>query len=815
MSWKEHRVDDSFIPSRRGKKKTKLTDTKKKKNGSKPKADSRRRRREEDELLEPAGREKIHKNNASGSKSGQKNGQKRGNQKPGSRKKDYPVKNEKRGAKKKVRPIAEGSAPFDKQKKKVLDLLSDPRYVPMKTKEIAVLMGVPKNRTEDLQKILDALVEEGRIVISKKGRYQRSSGSGEILTGTFTAHPKGFGFVTVEGREDDFYISKDHRNGAVHMDEVEIETMPSDPDGKRQEAKVRSVLSHGISYVVGTYDKSEKFGFVVPDEKKIDFDIFIPEGADLHARDKEKVVCTIKDFGKKGKKPEGIITELLGLATDPGTDVLSIVKAMDIPTEFPEDVMEEVHRVAVPVSEEEIDRRMDLRDVPMITIDGDDSKDLDDAVSLRKDGENYILGVHIADVSQYVKENGALDKEALKRGTSVYLADRVIPMLPKELSNGICSLNQGENRLALSCIMTVSPEGRVIDHLITETVVNINHRMTYHKVKQILIDRDEEVRNEYADIVPMLEDMLKVSKAIRKDRHNRGCIDFDFPEYKIVLDENGRPVDIVPEEHSEANELVEDFMILANETVAKEYCTKGLPFLYRIHDEPDKDRIHDLSVMLENFGVTLHKGDGDVTPLEVQEMLSQVKGRPEEGLINMMTLRSMQQAKYSPECIGHFGLALKYYCHYTSPIRRYPDLQIHRIIKENLHKKLNESRIEHYRGILESVGQKTSELERRSTEAEREVDKLKKAEYMEAHIGEEYDGVITGVTAWGVYVQLPNSIEGLVHISTMKDDFYNFDETHYCLTGERTGKSFTMSQPVHIRVTESNPETRQIDFEFV
>lgn len=862
MSWKDYRLDDDFIPKRKSKKsKSKKTENKK--------ADNKKA------LDKKASDKKASDKKADRRRSGEK----KTDRKKSAKEYDKNAQriSAKKSEKKRKNSAEMISAEFQKtepgrinpdHQAKILSLLMDKNYRPMKVKEMAMLIGIPKAERPELQEILDHLVEIGSAEVSKKGKYRFAdkfksregkasknsrkskdadasvkTGSsfnsestadtdetseielsvfpegsdpaeyvGKTVTGTFSVHPKGFGFLTIEGFPEDLYVSKENRFGAMHKDIVDAMILPKPADGRRQEARIVSVRSHGIQTVVGTFEKSKHFGFVIPDDKHFDEDIFIPEGRTGHAATGHKVVCTLTSYGARGKKPEGIVTEILGFRTDPGTDVLSIIRAMNIDEEFPEEVLRNADAVSGPVTDEDMVGRMDLRDTLMVTIDGDDSKDLDDAVSLQKDGDNYLLGVHIADVSHYVREGSALDKEALKRGTSIYLADRVIPMLPHTLSNGICSLNHDEDRLALSCLMTINPEGEVIDHLITETIVNINYRMTYHNVKRIVIDQDPEARNEYHEIAPMLDEMLKISKILRKRRHKDGSIDFNFPEYEAVLDEKGRPIDFVPEEHSEANELIEDFMVLANETVAEEYCKAELPFLYRIHGEPDKDRIKDLSLFVENFGLTLHRSDDEIKPKDIQQLIEKSEDRPEGELIRMLTLRSMQQAKYSSECSGHFGLAAKYYCHFTSPIRRYPDLQIHRIIKENLHGKLNEKRISHYRKILNQVAEETSSLERRADEAEREVMKLKKAEYMQEHLGDVYDGIISGITAWGIYVQLPNSIEGLVHVSTMMDDFYHFDEKNYCMVGERFGKVFRMSQPVRIQVAAADTESRLIDF---
>ncbi len=774
----------------------------------------------------PANSKQTNKKNATASKQSSKN--KTISEKPVSKKSSNgkkPSNNKQRANKKKesnnksTNKQTSNQSDVEKQsddsyelhKKNILALMSDPVYVPMKAKEIAVLLDIPKGSRYELYTILEDLVDEGKIDLNEKGCFSLPDKK-DVLTGVFTAHPKGFGFVTVEGYPEDFYIPADFVGLALHHDTVEIKLLPLWEGGARREAKIKRVVSHELSQVVGTFKRTKRYAFVIPDDQKISRDFYIPEDADLGANDGDKVVLTITDFGGPGKNPAGRIIEVLGAMNEPGVDILSIVKAFGIPTEFPEDVLTQANDSFQPVSPKQMKGRRDLRDLPMVTIDGEDSKDLDDAVSLVRDGENYILGVHIADVSEYVTEKSPLDKEALRRGTSVYLTDRVIPMLPKVLSNGICSLNEGEDRLALSCIMILTPNGKVIDHEICESVVNINHRMTYHSVKLITEDRDEAERAKYADFAETFDEMLYISKKIRERRRKDGCVDFDFPETKILLDEKGFPTEIVPYEHSSANELIEDFMVLANETVAEEFCKAEIPFLYRSHEEPNADKIHDLGTFLQNFGLSLHPSGAEISPKDVQKLMNEIKGRPEEDLISRLTLRSMQQAKYTTECLGHFGLAAKYYCHFTSPIRRYPDLQIHRIIKEHLRGKLSEKRQNHYRQILPAVATQTSQLERREDEAEREVDKMKKAQYMQAHIGEEFVGKISGITGWGMYVELPNTVEGLVHVASMSDDYYVYHESTYTLVGERTGNVYQMGQMVKIVVESADPEVRTIDF---
>jgi ribonuclease R len=525
-----------------------------------------------------------------------------------------------------------------------------------------------------------------------------------------------------------------------------------------------------------------------------------------------KVLVEITDYGSRYKSPEGRITEILGHENDPGVDVLSIVKGYGLPVDFPEKVLKQAEKVPDEVSEEDITGRADFRDLKMVTIDSEEAKDLDDAVSLYKDGENYVLGVHIADVTHYVQENSALDKEALKRGTSVYLVDRVIPMLPHRLSNGICSLNESVNRLTLSCIMTFDPAGTLIDHDIVESVIKTDRRMTYTAVNGIIEDRDEELMKEYEDLVPMFLLMKELADILGERRRKRGSIDFDLPETKIELDDKGKPVKIGPYDRNAATRLIEEFMLSANETVAEHFCRRELPFIYRVHEDPDPEKIRKLEAFIRNFGYGIKVRNDEIQPAEIQKLLTRIGGTPQESLISSITLRSMQRAAYSTDCKGHFGLACRYYCHFTSPIRRYPDLQIHRIIKESLHGKLKTSRIEHYDKILAEVAKHSSSRERLADEAERETDKLKKAEYMADHIGDVYAGVISGVTGWGIYVELANTVEGLVHISKINDDYYYYNEDNYELVGERTGKRYVLGQPVKVRVSAVDMTLRAVDF---
>ncbi len=743
---------------------------------------------------------------------------------------------------------------INRRKELVLRLVKEELYVPMKEKELAVLLQVQPDDRPILKQVLEELLTEGKLAISKRGKYSEpvhdgaqppGNGSSD-LTGTYISNPRGFGFVEIEGRGEDLFIPEGKNNGAFHKDVVQIELVGSALRRKRQEARVVKVIERAVNRVVGVYEKSRNFGFVIPDNNKITSDIFIPAEASLGAVDGHKVVVELTDYGEEGRKPEGRVVEILGHVNDPGVDILSIVKTFDLPQEFTEKVINQASRAAKEVSEADREGRTDLRDVPMVTIDGEDAKDLDDAVSLSREGENYRLGVHIADVTNYVQENSALDHEALNRGTSVYLVDRVIPMLPHALSNGICSLNEGCDRLALSCIMLISPAGEVLDYKLAETVIRVDRRMTYSAVREMLEDKNPERIAEYRGFYPMFQDMESLAAVLRKKRKKRGSIDFDFPESKIHLTPEGVPIEIKPYESDSATKIIEEFMLLANETVAQHFYWLEVPFVYRTHDDPDPEKIYQLSIFIRNFGYSLKlsqkssrgrtsasteagksrpgkagnppgrtsagAGTEEVHPKEIQKLLTKTEGTPHEALISRLALRSMKRAQYSEECTGHFGLACSYYCHFTSPIRRYPDLQIHRIIKEQLRGRLGEERTGHYRLILPEVAKQSSTRERRADEAEREVEKLKKTEYMEARIGEVYEGVISGITGWGIYVELPNTIEGMIHVAALSGDYYRYDEQNYEMVGKETGRTFRLGQKIRIQVKDADRWERTIDF---
>ena len=742
---------------------------------------------------------------------------------------------------------------FKNRKKMIYDFICNKNYVPMKAKEIASLLQIPKQKRSELQEVLEALEREGKIMVIHRGRYKKCpvknsadkhagcedsrkeqnrgkekdvkrnekdewAGAAfcpepaECKRGTFISHSKGFGFVELEeADEEDIFIPAPYVGEAFHRDEVEVVLLPQQ-SGRRQEGRVVRVLSHGITEVIGTFERSNSFGFVIADNVRISKDIFIPKECINNAATGDKVIVQMRSYGSSQKSPEGKVVEILGKVGEPGIDVLSVARAYDIPMEFPIKVINQAERCPDHVLENDFNGRLDLRGWQMVTIDGEDAKDLDDAVSVSMEDGMYKLGVHIADVSNYVQGGSALDREALKRGTSVYLVDRVIPMLPKKLSNGICSLNAGEDRLALSCIMWVDKKGLVKKHQIAETVIHVDRRMSYTNVNKILTEEDEELIVEYRDLVPMFRMMKQLSDLLRANRSNRGAIDFEFPESKIILNDRGKPIDIKAYEHNAATNLIEDFMLLANETLAKEYCRKEIPFLYRTHENPDMDKMEGVLSFIRNQGISVSKSMEEITPKEVQEILSAIEGSPMEPLISRLLLRSMKQARYTTGCSGHFGLAAKYYCHFTSPIRRYPDLQIHRIIKDDLRGRMNDQKKEYYVSILEEVARQTSATERRAEEAERETDKMKMAEYMQYHIGETFDGVVSGVTGWGIYVELPNTVEGLVHVNTLRDDYYVFDQENYQMIGEMTGKTYRLGDKVCVRTADVDLGNKTIDF---
>lgn len=697
-------------------------------------------------------------------------------------------------------------------------LVQEKFYTPMKEKEMAHFLGVPKAEKSAFSEILSELVAEGRIGISVHGKYGRKENFTQV--GIFHRNPRGFGFVSLEGRERDVFIPEKDTGNAMNEDEVHVLIVRESRKDASAEGKITRILKRHTSQVVGIYRKNREYGFVIPDDPRLTSDIFIPKGKDLRAVTGHKVVCTITGYEKNGSSSEGIITEILGHVSDPGVDILSVVRSHQLPEEFPKEVMQEVAAVPEEPSAEEIERRRahDYRALPTITIDSEDAKDLDDAISLEYDEEKrqYTLYVHIADVSYYVQEHSLLNEEALHRGTSVYLVDRVIPMLPRALSNGICSLNEGTDRLTMSCRMLFSEKGELLDSEIAESVIRSDKRMSYHAVHAIL-SGEELMNNEslesYRPYQRLLEQMHALSLLLRQKREKRGGIDFDFPEAKILLDKNGKVRDILPAERQESNQIIEDFMLAANECVAESIFWQHLPFLYRVHEAPDNEKWEKLSLMVSGFGHHLRVRDPEnIRPRELQKLLKKIEGRPEEPVLKTMALRSMKQARYETECLGHFGLAAKYYTHFTSPIRRYPDLQIHRILHELLSHELTDAREAHYQKLLPEVAKESSRLERRAEDAERDCNRLKECEYMLSHLHEEFDGIISGMTGYGIYVELPNTIEGMISLRSMKRDHFIFNEAGMEIRGERSGRSFRLGEPVHIRVANVDKLTRTIDF---
>ncbi len=666
--------------------------------------------------------------------------------------------------------------------------------------------------------------------ISKNKKYIKKAEKhiAEVKNGIFSGTTRGFGFVQIEG-EDDVFVPEKDTKGALHGDSVEVEILSSGEKGKRREGKIVKIVKRDAVFVVGTFEKSKNYGFVIPDNLKLGSDIYIAKEHTKGAVNGHKVYVKITDYGNEKRSPEGRVVEILGHINDPAADVKTVLKSYNLETEFPKEVMEQAERMPESVSENELQGRLDIRGELTVTIDGEDAKDLDDAITIKKENGIYYLGVHIADVTHYVKESSALDKCALQRGTSVYLVDRVIPMLPHRLSNGICSLNAGVDRLALSCFMEFDETGTILGHRIAETIIRVTRRMSYTEVYQILQTMQQqsnlqeenkkeekpskqELEQEYGELIPKFLLMKELSDILRNKRHQRGAVDFDFPESKIIVAPNGRPIEIKPYERNDATKLIEDFMLAANETIAEDFFWQEAPFVYRTHENPDPEKIKKLGIFIKNFGLTIKEGKDGIHPKEIQKLLDSLEGKEEAPLISRLTLRSLKQAKYSTDCEGHFGLAAKYYCHFTSPIRRYPDLQIHRIIKDNLNGRLTEERKEHYIEILDEVALNSSKTERIAEEAEREVEKMKKVEYMERRIGEVYDGVISGVTNWGIYVELPNTVEGIIRLENIEDDFYRLDEERYQLVGERFHKVYRLGQHITIMVLSVDKLLKTVDF---
>ena len=701
----------------------------------------------------------------------------------------------------------------EKIREQLLGLINDPHYNPLKREELALIFNIHPSEMPMFYNFLDELEEDGYIIKTKKGRVMSPNKMG-LFVGKFVAHRKGYGFVeSDEEFTQDLFIPKDDINGALHNDRVMAEIVTTATEDKRAEGKVIKIIKREVTRVVGLFQENKSFGFVVPDDKKFNQDIFIPKRGFNGAKNDDKVVCEITLWPQENRKPEGKIIEVLGKKGERGVEIDSIIRAHGLPEEFPKKVIDEANYVSSQDLEDEIARRLDLRHLDIFTIDGEDAKDLDDAISIEVlPNGNYKLGVHIADVTHYVREKSKLDKEALKRATSVYLVDKVIPMLPKQLSNGVCSLNPFEDKLTLSCIMEIDENGKVVNSEIAETVINSKARMTYTEVSDILEKDDEKLKQTFAKQVEDFKNAEKLARILMKRRERRGAIDFDFPEAKIILNREGKVVDIKCYERRISNKMIEEFMLVANETVAEHFYWLQLPFVYRIHETPSAEKMEDLNKFIATFGYHI-KGDlEDVHPKEIQSLVEKIKGTKEEESISTIALRSMKQAKYSPQCIGHFGLAAKYYCHFTSPIRRYPDLQIHRIIKEQLNNKLNNKRQEQLSHIVEYASTQSSERERAAELAERDVHDFYKACYMADKVGQEFDGVVSSVTSFGMFIELENTVEGLIRLANMRDDYYIYNQETYTIMGERSHKTFKIGDTVRIKVDNVNVDFREIDF---
>lgn len=699
-------------------------------------------------------------------------------------------------------------------REKIIELMEEKNYKPMLKEELAIEFGIDNRDRLDFYKVIEGLEKEGVIIKSKNDKYGLIN-SDFLVAGILEGNEKGFGFVITKNKSrEDVYISAENMNGAMHGDRVIANLIKRSEGGRREEGEIIRILERANKTVVGTFEDNKNFGFLIPDEHKISYDIYIPKAHVGGAKNNQKVVVEITSWPEPRRNPEGKVIEVLGYLDEKGTDILSIIRQFNLPEEFPARVQEYASNIEQSVTEKDIEGRVDLRDLKTFTIDGPDAKDIDDAVSIELlENGNYKLGVHIADVAHYVKERSVLDKEAYQRGNSVYLIDRVIPMLPKELSNGICSLNPNVDRLTLSVFMEIDKKGNVIDHQILEAVIKSNQRLIYDDVSNYLENDDEVAKEKLKDLLVELKHMEELCHILYEKRERRGSIDFDFPETQITLDEKGKPVEIGKRERRIANRIIEEFMLVCNETVAEEFYWAEVPFLYRIHEEPNPEKLEEFAKFIHNFGYAL-KGK-EIHPKELQLLTKEIKGKKEEVVISTLLLRSLKKAVYSENPNIHFGLAAQYYSHFTAPIRRYPDLVIHRIIKEYLSGRLTLDKQNKLEAKLPEIAEHTSMTEKRAEEAEREVDDLKKAQYMSERIGEEYEGIISSLTSFGIFVQLDNTIEGLIHFNNMEDDFYHFDEVNYYVIGERTHRIYRLGDVVRIRVIGADVQKRNIDFELL
>ena len=712
---------------------------------------------------------------------------------------------------------------MEENKEIILKFMSDDKYVPMKAKEMAFILGVPKQKYTEFHQVLKSLEDEFKIQSTKKGKYMLVD-SGEYKTGILRLNPKGFGFVKLQDSEEEIFIGSSNLKNALNEDEVLVKIIEgNNNDSQHKEGTIIKILKHEKDTLVGTFQNSRSFGFVVPDDKKFGTDIFISKKDFGKAKNNQKVVVKITKYAQKGKKAEGKVIEVLGNRDEAGIDMLSLVKEYNLPYEFPEPVLKEAKSLEINITEKDLKFRLDLREKELFTIDGEDAKDLDDAVCVEKNKDgNYVLGVHIADVSNYVKEGSALDNEAIIRGTSVYMMDRVIPMLPKELSNGICSLNEGQDRFALSVIMEINDKGQVVSSDIRKSIIKVTRRMSYTNVYKILkyLDSEElskqdiKTVKEYEQYFDHFKMMAELAKILKSKRERDGSLELDIPESKIILDENGVAVDVKKYEITFANEIIEQFMLIANETVAEKFYWLEAPFIYRVHPVPDIDKIKELNTFIWNLGYRIKANKENIHPKAFAEVLEEVKGKPEERVVSNLILRTLKIAQYESENRGHFGIASKYYCHFTSPIRRYPDLFIHRIISKYIEKNysLSNEEIEKYSEEATKYAKTSSEREKIAQKVERDSVDIKKAEFMQNKIGEQYEGIISNITSFGVFVELENTVEGLIRFENLGFEYFIYDEDHKQLIGENTGTVFKIGDSIRIQVIEANKELRRISF---
>ena len=703
-------------------------------------------------------------------------------------------------------------------KERILTYMRTEAYKPLLAEDLAEAMNLTPEEQVEFPAALEALEEEGAVIKNRSDLYGTPARM-HLVVGKLSMTAKGFGFIVPDVRESedetDVFVPGVNLNSAMHGDRVVARVTPATEPGRSNEGEILRILVRANEKIVGTFEKSQKFGFVTPDNTKLNSDVFIPPKAMRGAKTGSKVVVEITKWPTGRHNAEGKIVEVIGMKGDPGVDILSVMKEYELSETCPEDVQAAATACEENPSPEEYVGRRDRRDLPIVTVDGDDSKDLDDGVYAKKNADgSYFLGVYIADVSWYVRENEPLDREARERGTSVYLVDRVIPMLPKELSNGICSLNAGVDRLSMACEMQISPQGEVTSYEIVPTVIHVHRRLTYNIVNKVLVDHEEPYVSDNADIQGMLETLSELRDVLKAKRHRRGSIDFEIPEVKVKLDEQGHPIALIKRVGSLAESIIEECMLIANETVARHMDTKHQPFMYRVHEQPNDEKLERLNNVLAAFGLFVRADEnGQVKPMDIQNVLSKVEGKPEERLLSTVALRSMQQARYSPESLGHFGLAARYYTHFTSPIRRYPDLIVHRLLRESFATgSIPMARQEKLRELLPEIADHASERERIAIEAERETTDIKKIEYMAQFVGEEFKGIISGVTAFGIFVELDNGVEGLVHVSTMTNDFYEYKEEQFAMVGEKTQQRYRLGDEVEVLLVRANIEERNLDF---